>query len=66
MLALTTAAAFQAYLQPGLPASRMTESRVGAVRMDDSWRRTYNGKPEGAATTMAARGAWPSAHAQST
>ena len=47
MLALTTAAAFQAYLQGGLPASRMTESRVGAVRMDDSWRRTYNGKPAG-------------------
>ena len=46
MLALATSAAFQGYLQGGL-ASRMTESRVGSVRMDDSWRRTYNGKPPG-------------------
>jgi len=48
MLALTTAAAFTAYLQPGaMPASRMAQSRVGGVSMDDSWRRTYNGKPAG-------------------
>jgi ferredoxin--NADP+ reductase len=46
MLALTTAAAFTGYLQGAAP-TRMSQSRVGAVRMDDSWRRTYNGKPAG-------------------
>jgi len=61
MLALTTAAAFTAYLQPGaMPVSRMTQSRVSGVSMDDSWRRTYNGKPAG--TPLAAPSA-PSAPA---
>jgi len=58
MLALTTAAAFTAYLQPGAlqPASRIAASRFGSASMaDDSWRKTYNGKPPG--STLASQGA---------
>merc|ERR1719454_689766 len=57
MIALTTAAAFTAFLQPGaLPASgsAMSQSRIAAVRMEDSWRRSYDGKGGGATMTATA------------
>jgi ferredoxin--NADP+ reductase len=50
MLALTTAAVFTGYLQNApLRANRVAQSegRSLSVSMDDSWRRTYNGKPAG-------------------
>jgi len=59
MLALTTAAAFVAYLQPGaVPVTRMHESRVSSVSMSDtSWRRAYNGKVGGATMSQPAAAA---------
>jgi len=62
MLALATGALL-GYAPTFAPLSRMSASRVGSVSMDDSWRRSYDGRGGGGGAT-ASTGAAPAASAK--
>merc|ERR1719331_1833072 len=47
MLTLTAAAALTGYAPLSSLATKISQSRLSAVRMDDSWRRSYDGKGGG-------------------
>merc|ERR1719235_2096050 len=55
MIALTSAATFTGYLNQ-LPGSRVSQSRVSNIRMDNSWRKSYDGKGTGVEAAAPAGG----------